>query len=188
MRQALAPEIDQTARFAFGKQPIRRPDQLPGPVVTRSLSPEWRSNITDRWWATHYRGKLEARLHPLIRLRDRLLSFGGEQACVPAIEEDLDALLEHGQVWLAKGRLRKRGRPCQCHANSLQLWDENREKGLLPATGYALSPDGMWRQHSWCVIAKRTGGRIVETTEDRVLYYGIVFTPEEAEKRLDDYF
>lgn len=47
------------------------------------------------------------------------------------------------------------------------------------ATGYALSGDGLWRQHSWGVL--RDG--IFETTETRLKYFGIVLQGERA-----DYF
>jgi hypothetical protein len=44
--------------------------------------------------------------------------------------------------------------------------------GIRIAFGYALAPDGLWRQHSWGVDAE--DGRIVETTVRRVCYYGFV--------------
>jgi hypothetical protein len=50
------------------------------------------------------------------------------------------------------------------------------------ASGHALSTDGLWRQHSWGVVAE--DGRIVETTERRVCYYGIVLSNAETVLRL----
>jgi hypothetical protein len=48
-----------------------------------------------------------------------------------------------------------------------QLWDE-KPKTYKIATGWALSTDGIWRQHTW--LLKKTG--IFETTSYRLLYYG----------------
>jgi len=43
-------------------------------------------------------------------------------------------------------------------------------------TGWALSNDGIWRQHTWLLKGKA----IVETTSPREKYYGFVLTDEEA--------
>jgi hypothetical protein len=40
------------------------------------------------------------------------------------------------------------GEERNCHSNSARLWRESKEI-LALATGYALSEDGLWRQHSW---------------------------------------
>ena len=50
------------------------------------------------------------------------------------------------------------------------------------ATGYALSADGMWRQHSWLIHRKPRSNRVVETTEPRILYFGFAMTLEHCEK------
>ena len=43
-------------------------------------------------------------------------------------------------------------------------------------TGYALSDDGLWRQHSWVMDDQV----IYETTVKRTQYYGFVLDPAEA--------
>src|SRR5258708_7764341 len=43
--------------------------------------------------------------------------------------------------------------------------------------GYALSKDGLWRQHSWLVTPE---GGLVETTVRRAAYFGAVLAPEEV--------
>ena len=50
------------------------------------------------------------------------------------------------------------------------------------AFGYALSTDGLWCQHSWGVDAE--DGRIIETTERRVRYYGLILNDDETLLRL----
>jgi hypothetical protein len=65
----------------------------------------------------------------------------------------------------------RRGMPSECHANTALMFV--RSKGAVRiAFGYALSDDGLWRQHSWGVDAK--DGRVFETTERRVRYFGFV--------------
>jgi hypothetical protein len=64
-----------------------------------------------------------------------------------------------------------------CHENVAQLW-VTKSSGLTAiGTGYALSEDGLWRQHSWGV--RRDG--IVETTKVRVKYFGISVQGRDAE-------
>lgn len=131
------------------------------------------------------RSKAVPRVRALLGLRDRLLAVAGAEACMPNVEEDLGRLLLFGEYWLGSGSILKPGRPCHCHSNSLRLWASNRSKYAV-ATGYALSHDGMWRQHSWGLIGETgcKGGRVVETTERRVLYFGFTMTPVEAQARL----
>jgi hypothetical protein len=50
--------------------------------------------------------------------------------------------------------------------------------GTRIVTGYALSSDGLWRQHSWAMAGD---GGVVETTEERLLYFGYELTAAEAE-------
>ena len=46
------------------------------------------------------------------------------------------------------------------------------------ATGYALSDDGLWRQHTWGIL--RDG--ILETTEARIEYFGLLLQGERADE------
>ena len=57
-----------------------------------------------------------------------------------------------------------------------------KEKGYRVCTGYALSDDGMWRQHSWCIDKRPRTTKIIETTEPRVLYFGYVLNDEETKR------
>lgn len=68
----------------------------------------------------------------------------------------------------------------RCHFNSARMWDANRGKCQI-ATGYALSDDGCWRQHSWVVQPLTVKYRIWETTEPRIAYFGFIMTDEECE-------
>ena len=121
----------------------------------------------------------------LFELKDRLLDFAGNTVCLPPYEEDLENILEYGQFWLGYNAEMMRGEACQCHANSARIWEQNKDKTTI-CTGYALSVDGMWRQHSWLIHRKPRSNKIVETTRPRVLYYGFAMTPEMCEKFADE--
>ena len=72
------------------------------------------------------------------------------------------------------------GRSSQCHANAAQLWLDKRVCAI--ATGYAMSDDGLWRQHSWGLDE---GGRVVETTEERIAYFGFEMNEDESRDFVD---
>lgn len=164
------------------------------------MDEDWRKRVKDHFWSTRFNGILSKKipganltkeeikkevnhLRKILVLRDILLSFGGDEACMPGTEDDLGLLLEYGEIWLPTGMILKKGARGKCHSNALYLWDANRGK-VFVATGYYLSDDGMWRQHSWGICANSRGGRVVETTNPAVLYYGVVFSNEECESRL----
>jgi hypothetical protein len=56
-----------------------------------------------------------------------------------------------------------------CHDNCEILLKLKKIKNIY--TGYALSPDGLWRYHSWGIDKY---DKIIETTEARLLYFGSV--------------
>jgi len=64
-----------------------------------------------------------------------------------------------------------------CHQNVASVWAKRRFGIVGVATGYVLSEDGLWRQHSWGIL--RDG--ILETTEARSKYFGIIFQGDEAD-------
>lgn len=133
---------------------------------TRAPGADW----TTRW--AH--APLNARAWPAsapgrdaaLKLLDRLVALGGWAACMrdPSLWE---RLLRDGSDVPGEGAEMVAGRPSDCHENSLRL--QEADPSLARHYGYALSEDGMWREHSWCV---RPDGRIVETTVARVAYFG----------------
>ena len=66
-----------------------------------------------------------------------------------------------------------------CHQNIAAVWRKGRRGLVGVATGYALSNDGLWRQHTWGVM--RDG--VLECTEERRKYFGILLQDSAA-----DYF
>jgi hypothetical protein len=116
-------------------------------------------------------------LDHLKNLKYRILACGGWAITLPTIEEDLEALLDRGFLKLGQRITHKRGHPSRCHENVARLWDGNPHLTSI-LTGYALSNDGIWRQHSWLVFSDT--GHVIETTEKRIAYFGFVLTLEEA--------
>ena len=154
-------------------------------LVWKPMSEDWKENCREEFWFQDT-VKEAIRLHPqmdrrLFDLKERLLSFAGEAVCLPAYEPDLENILSYGQFWLGYNAERMLGEDCHCHSNSALLWEVNKDKTVI-CTGYALSADGMWRQHSWLIHRKPRSNRVVETTEPRILYYGFAMTLELCEK------
>jgi len=105
-----------------------------------------------------------------------LLRLGGDFLVAPRKRDpDIPALLERGFLTFGPIKMHLMDRS-SCHQNVAAIW-RNREHGIVAiATGYALSEDGLWRQHSWGIA--RDG--LIETTEERLKYFGIVFEAEAA--------
>jgi hypothetical protein len=106
-------------------------------------------------------------------LEVKLLSAGGDSVCYSA-EPHLTEIIERGIFFPGKSRTIK-GAPSHCHGNVSILWSEI--EGFKIATGWALTKDGMWRQHSWGRI---DGILTIETTVKRSRYFGFVLNDSEA--------
>ena len=110
-------------------------------------------------------------------LRTLLLGIGGEELVAPGgIDADIPFLINSG--FLMEGSVQ-----CEvmevsaCHQNVARLWI-GRKCGLVGiGTGYALSDDSLWRQHSWGI--QRDG--VLETTKARVKYFGRALKGRQAD-------
>ena len=130
----------------------------------------------------------------LQELSDRLIEAGGG-LLVSQNEEDLDNILNRTVIFnhFKKPPLRMIGRPSECHFNASRCWEANPKISRI-ATGYGLSEDGLWRQHTWVVKQVRHGGRktfdstnpghwqVYETTLPRLCYFGFILTLDECAK------
>ena len=103
-----------------------------------------------------------------------LLALGGQRVVVPPGSIFLKELLERGYAMNGTVKYR-RGQQSDCHGNAIRYI--LRFPTHRMATGFALSDDGLWRRHSW-VLSDR--GHLIETTIPRLLYFGIVLSPEET--------
>jgi len=108
-------------------------------------------------------------------LRGMLLTHGGTEV-VPPLTFETEILELAAGITVSDGEaaLLVGGEPSNCHENVKSLLDSDANFGGETATenwtGYALSDDGLWRQHSWAVS---NTGRTMETTVRRKLYAGI---------------
>jgi hypothetical protein len=129
-------------------------------------------------------------------LRSKLLEHGGEELVPPCAwdnnlqqntvrrETDVAALIDHGYLMNSVDVICKsRGmEPNSCHRNISRLWLQKKKRDPLAgiATGYCLTEDGLWLQHSWGV-RKGKDARIVETLGKRDMYFGILLTGIDAD-------
>jgi hypothetical protein len=106
----------------------------------------------------------------LKRLKALLLRMGGDfLVAPPKPDPDVPMLLESG--FLTGGPVKlKIMNASSCHQNVAAVWKGRRFGIVAVATGYALSEDGLWRQHSWGIL--RDG--VLETTVGRLKYFGIL--------------
>jgi len=117
----------------------------------------------------------------LRELRDILLAIAGQDMVImPNGERDIDNILANGEI-LQKTYKEVAGEPGDCHNNAVKQWFRNPTKYSV-AGGYALSEDGLWRQHSWLVDDMH---RTYETTAPRLLYYGWIHRDKEFAKMIE---
>jgi hypothetical protein len=113
----------------------------------------------------------------ILLLRDRLLKLNGIHLVAPTKPDpDVDSLLVNGSVIEAAVHLAEMAEN-SCHWNVASLWLERKEELVAVATGYALSADGLWRQHSWGM--RRNA--IFETTVVRTCYFGLLMEGADAD-------
>jgi hypothetical protein len=117
-------------------------------------------------------------------LVDGLLSFGGERVLVRDYEEDLAKIVKRGYLRPGDPHRFAEGDTSRCHGNTACMWDaaEAWGGGFKIVTGYALSPDGLWRQHTWGL----ENGVPVETTVPRTAYFGFELTDDESRQFYED--
>ncbi|HEX3373554.1 MAG TPA: hypothetical protein VHS13_05050 [Edaphobacter sp.] len=113
----------------------------------------------------------------ILILRDQLLSLHGVHLVAPTEPDpDVDSLLVSGSVMEATVHFEEMAEN-SCHWNVAALWLQRREDLVAVATGYALSADGLWRQHSWGMKLNA----IFETTEIRTCYFGLLMEGADAD-------
>lgn len=130
-------------------KPITAPEQISTPIHWNPMSDDWK-----RWIDSHQVYNGESRfskemLDAMKALHDKILSFGGDEVCMTAYDEDAVKALSRGQFFYGSSYMRK-GQPSQCHANSANLWDANRGHCFI-ATGCPSSTTGWceWLGNNW---------------------------------------
>jgi hypothetical protein len=102
----------------------------------------------------------------------------GGYAVVPRFQPDptIDALIQDGRSFSAEHSILRPGVERECHLNSVALWRAG--EAVAIGSGYALSDDGLWREHSW---AWDGDNHLTETTEPRV-YFGLRLEGDDARR------
>ena len=111
--------------------------------------------------------------------KDTYVVYGG--MCVTTNDEAQD-IADNGVLMPGRGALLMIGERSQCHYNTARLYSYSVKRIDAIVTGYALSKDGLWREHTWGLLK----GKIVETTERRVAYFGKVLNADEAREFVDN--
>lgn len=160
-------------------------DMLPDKtIVTIPMDSEWKRNCQDSWWFHNFEDlrteHKTLQIRKMFDLKEKLLSFAGETTCFPWYNSNVDTIINRGQIWYGDKLSHIKGEPSQCHSNSSLIWMSNKDKYRI-ATGYALTEDGMWREHTWLIENKPRQNKVIETTSKRILYFGFVLTKEECE-------
>lgn len=160
-------------------------------VNTFEVPVGWRrpkTHFMDAHWKNRLASMLEERVDKQHQaghqeLIDRLLALGGDGVAI-TFEEDLHKILSRATPFKGSKTRKFRGRACRCHQNSAELWKSDPKRYRI-VTGWALSPDGCWRQHTWVaeplVNWDKFGYQFIETTERRTAYYGFMMTEEECQ-------
>lgn len=146
-------------------------------IKTTPLPTEWKNRMSDQGFTIDVRYEDEK----LEKLKKEILSYGGEAVVLPRADEYADRLTNSGKFEMGADADLIEGLPIQCHANSAVNF---LERGHHIVTGYALSEDGVWRQHTW--NKDKESGRIIETTVPRLAYYGYQLDPGEEAKFADE--
>jgi hypothetical protein len=110
-------------------------------------------------------------------LKPLLLKLGGAYVVAPQRPDpDLLLLIESGFV--TSGPILVKSMDHQaCHRNVAKIWKARKHGIVAIASGYALSSDDLWWEHSWGI--RREG--ILETTTKRVKYFGLVLQGGKAD-------
>lgn len=121
------------------------------------------------------------------KLEKKLLSIGGIRVA-ERLEEFLDEVLSRGEFFSPKKVKLCRMKPNGCHANAGVFWknysDENGFDNIQIVSGWCLSKDGIWRQHSF--LYQPIDNIIIETTEKRTVYFGYTLNLKESESHYEN--
>lgn len=149
---------------------------------TEPMDDEWKVNQAKMfWWGNPDMCTMED-YKKENELRERLIAIGGENAAVndnldgenPLNSKSIDLILDYGQLLYSgyNAVINPFTEYGNCHESSLKFHLANMKSTKL-CYGYALSEDGLWREHSWILLMGKNN--IIECTPiRRLVYYGVV--------------
>jgi hypothetical protein len=112
------------------------------------------------------------------RLNERLVAIGGDILVLAPVgmgpspefqQQWVLLLLEHGRLIDTPVTLKQK-EMSNCDQSVATIWRRKQYGIASICSGYALSDDGLWREHTWGIL--RDGG-ILETTIAREKYFGL---------------
>lgn len=106
-----------------------------------------------------------------MKLKERLLEIGGTSV-VWMPDPDLEMVAKDGREFSIVGRKMIAGQHNRCHQNTADNF--LRRKKMSIATGYALSNDGKWRQHSFGVELVKKKEVVIESAVKFERYFGAI--------------
>lgn len=109
-------------------------------------------------------------------LKEKLLKYGGDRVA-ETYEEDLDKLINRGELFEPDEVVVRKMTPSRCHRNCADVYKKN--KSLKIVTGWSLL-DKVWIQHTW--LYDNEYNEIIETTKWRELYFGFILNKEESDE------
>lgn len=161
--------------------PLRLPDEIKAAKIkipeTNPMNKDWKNAQKDFWWGNEsfYHSKKYKKPN---ELRERLIAIGGGNAAVLAEKiynnDSVDVILKYGQLLYSgyNAIVNPFTEYSHCHEYSEEFYLAN-QKCTKVCYGYALSEDGLWRNHSWVLLMGKNN--IIECTPIRRLaYYGVV--------------
>lgn len=115
-----------------------------------------------------------------VKLKMRLLGFGGTEVKLGMDSEDeLDRILFDGMLF-DNDVIRLNGGFGQCHKNVATKYKKFKSDGFRIISGYALSDNDIWVQHSWGL---NSSDKIMETTGNNYQkYYGYILNESESDE------
>ena len=93
----------------------------------------------------------------------------------PSDVSEFASIYKRGKFSDSGKAVRRPMRHSNCHGNVSALYQDKKIDHIV--TGFALTTDGAWREHTWGL----KDGDIVETTVRRLLYFGKVLDEKEAD-------
>lgn len=115
----------------------------------------------------------------LLNLKNYLLLFGGEEVCTVDNYDEAKNILTRGQLWFGDRVTVAKGSYDETNQNIAHLWSFNENKTRI-AVGFTLTPQGVWKKHSWLILQKRPYNKIVDSSDENYLYFGYVLTHSEC--------
>ena len=110
-------------------------------------------------------------------VEEKLCSFEGQMVCFDR-DDYANLILEEGQLWYGDEIHFAEMEMGECHANSIEINDENPEYPIV--VGFGLSQYGYWFNHTWLLVPNEDEGKnyVLETTYPCELYFGVVLTKD----------